>query len=152
MARQMMMVNLVALQDFRRIAVPVVHAAAEAVAPLLAAGATAWVFTGLSTARPEDFVFTLLNTVIPPARVQIDLYFAEKAKAVRYIQTEIGGSCFKEINIVGEEVDGDAKSFNAASLKVKGIPENEPFAVRFTSDTPIIVSHRDHAPVYHSAF
>lgn len=27
--------------------------------------------TGLSTARPEDFVFTLLNTVIPPAHVQI---------------------------------------------------------------------------------
>ena len=29
-------------------------------------GANTWVFTGLSTARPEDFVFTLLNTVIPP--------------------------------------------------------------------------------------
>ncbi|MBE5770843.1 MAG: hypothetical protein E7336_05690 [Clostridiales bacterium] len=116
------------------------------------AGANTWVFTGLSTARPEDFVFTLLNTVIPPAHVQIDLYFEQKARAVRYIQTEIGGSCFKTLNIVGEEVDGDAMSFNAASLKVKGVPENQPFAVRFTSETPIIVSHPDHAPAYHSAF
>ena len=116
-----------------------------------AAGARSWVFTGLSTARQEDFIFTLLNPVIPPAQVQIDLYFEENSRAVRYIQTEIKGGCFKKINIVGKEVDGDARIYNASSLKVRGIPENQPFAVRFYSDTPIIVSHQDHAPAYHSA-
>jgi len=117
-----------------------------------AAGARSWVFTGLSTAREEDFIFTILNTVIPPARVSINLYFEEKALAVRFIQTEIGGSCLKTLNIVGDEVDGCIYPHSINSLKVKGVPQNQPFAVRFISDTPIIVSHRDHAPAYHSAF
>ena len=30
------------------------------------------------------------------------------------------------------------------------IPENTYFTVRFISNLPIVVSHRDHAPAYHS--
>ena len=116
------------------------------------AGARTWFFTGLSTANPDDFVFTLLNTVIPEASVRIDLYFELKADAVRDIRTKVSGSCFKRINIVGDDVEGDQPPFSGVSLQVRGYPENQPFAVRFISDIPIVVSHPNHAPAYHSSF
>ena len=115
-------------------------------------GARTWFFTGLSTGNPDDFVFTLLNTVIPAANVRIDLYFEEKALAIRDIRTQINGSLFKQLNIIGEDVDGNAEPFSSVSLKNRGIPENQPFAVRFISDIPIVVSHKNHAPAYHSSF
>ena len=31
-----------------------------------------------------------------------------------------------------------------------GFPENTPFAVRFRSEVPVVISHRDHAPAYRS--
>ena len=115
------------------------------------AGARTWFFTGLSTANPDDFVFTLLNTVIPEASVRIDLYFELKANAVRDIRTKVSGSCFKQINIAGDDVVGDQPPFSAVSLQVRGYPENQPFAVRFISDIPIVVSHPNHAPAYYSS-
>ena len=36
-------------------------------------------------------------------------------------------------------------------LEQLGIPENATFTVRFLSDLPIVVSHPNHAPVYHSS-
>lgn len=114
------------------------------------AGARVWFFTGLSTANPEDYVFTLLNTVIPTASVRIDLYFEEKARAVRDVRTEVTGSCFRQINLLSDDVDGNYPSFSTVTLQRRGFPENQPFAVRFLSDIPIVVSHKKHAAAYHS--
>ncbi len=113
-------------------------------------GARTWVYTGLSTAREEDFIFTLLNMSILPATVDIELYFEDKARTVTSIRAEVGRTSLREICITGEDVDGDALYYNPNSLKCKGVPENRPFAVRFISDKPIVVSHKHHAASYHS--
>ena len=49
-----------------------------------------------------------------------------------------------------DEIDSEWKYFNPASLKKRGIPENEPFAVRFMSDVPIVISSKDHKADYFS--
>lgn len=114
------------------------------------AGARVWFFTGLSTADPEDYVFTLLNTVIPTASVRIDLYFEEKARAIRNVRTEVTASCFRQINLLSDDVDGNYPSFSTVTLQQRGFPENKPFAVRFLSDVPIVVWHAKHAAAYHA--
>ena len=48
------------------------------------------------------------------------------------------------------DVDGDALFFNWMSLKLRGIPENALFSVRFMSDIPVVISHKSHAAAYHS--
>ena len=45
----------------------------------------------------------------------------------------------------------DALYFNWLSLKAQCTPENAPFAVRFMSDVPVVVSHPDHPASYHAA-
>ena len=114
-------------------------------------GARTWIFTGLSTGREEDLVFSVLNTTVLPIEVSIELYFDDKAKVVKFIKAQIGGSSFKTFNIVGDEVDGNARYFSRSLLSQKGIPENVPFAVRFMCDTPMVVSHKDHQPTYRSS-
>jgi len=114
-----------------------------------ASGARSWVFTGLRAENPEDFRFTVLNMVIPPAGIQIDLFFEEKKKAVRYIKTVVEGGFMKKINILSEDVDDDALMYNIASLRKRGVPENGEFAVRFLSDVPVVVFHEKHRETYH---
>jgi len=114
------------------------------------AGARVWFFAGLSTANPEDYVFTLLNTVIPTASVRIDLYFEEKARAIRDVRTEVTGSRFRQINLLSDDVADSHPSYSLVTLQHLGFPENQPFAVRFLSDVPIVVWHAKHNAVYHS--
>lgn len=114
-------------------------------------GATTWFFSELSSANEEDFVFTLINSTQGTATLSIDLLFEDRTRGIRYIKTEVGGSCIRRVNIVGKDVDGDAVYFNWLSLKALGVPENALFAVRFMSDKPIVVSHKTHAPAYHSS-
>lgn len=114
------------------------------------AGARAWVFTGLSTGRPEDLEFTLLNMAVPAANIIIETYFEESKLSVREIRAVAPGMCIKQLNIFGDEVDGNTPASSTVTIKNRGIPENKPFAVRFLSDNPIVVSHREHSPVYHS--
>lgn len=114
-------------------------------------GATTWFFSELCTANEEDFVFTLVNATTKPATVWIDLLFESNRQGIRYIKTEVGGNRIRRVNIVGKDVDGDAVYFNWLSLKALGVPENVPFAVRFMSTAPIVVSHKTHAPAYHSS-
>ena len=38
-----------------------------------------------------------------------------------------------------------------AFLQEQGIPENTSFSVRFLSDLPLVISHKDHAPAYRSS-
>ncbi len=115
------------------------------------AGASTWIFSELSTDRPEDFEFTLLNTTHVNTRVDIELYFESKSQMVKHIKVDLSSASFRRINIVGDEVDGDAVPYSKWSLKVRGIPENAPFAVRFMSGIPIVVSHKNHKETYRSS-
>ena len=67
---------------------------------------------------------------------------------MRYIKYQLSKNSLKRLNIVGEEVDGDAVYFNWLSRKGQGIPENARFAVRFMSDKPIVVTHEKHKAAY----
>ena len=66
------------------------------------------------------------------------------------IRAEVAGYCVKELSVIGDEVNGDWEWLDRSSLKVKGIPEGSRFAVRFCSEKPIVVTHKDHAASYHS--
>ena len=100
--------------------------------------------------RPEDFIFTILNTTVRPAEVFIDLFFEERPQKIRNIRAEVTGWTLKELSIIGDEVDPEWEWLKGDSLKTKGIPENSLFAVRFTSVKPIVVTHKTHAASYHS--
>ena len=111
-------------------------------------GSCVWVYSDLSTACEKDFEFTVLNMTNYSSNVSIDLCFEDKSKEVRYIRYEAKANSLKKISIIGEDVDGDTVYFNWLSLKEQGIPENARFAVRFTSDLPIVVSHEKHKAAY----
>lgn len=115
------------------------------------AGACAWVYSDLCTAEPQDFQFTLLNMCNTRATVWIELFFESSAQRVRSIKAEIAPESLKRINIVGEDVDGDALHFTWLTLMEQGVPENALFAVRFLCDVPIVVSHKTHEPSYRSS-
>ena len=57
-------------------------------------GARSWIFTGLSTGREEDLVFTVLNTMVLPAQINIELFFEDKKQVVKFIKAKVGGSSF----------------------------------------------------------
>ena len=113
-------------------------------------GARTWIFSGLSTAEPQDFVFTLLNTTNFDASVWIELYFERRAQTVQGIRAVVPSMSVKPLCITGDEVDRDAVYFNWLSLAKNGIPENVPFAVRFRSDRPIVITHKTHRAAYHT--
>ena len=115
-------------------------------------GATAWIYTELFTARQEDFHFTLLNTTHATATVWIELFFEHDKQRVRGIKATVPAGSLKTLCIVGNEVEPDvAPYFNWLSLTKQGIPENAPFAARFISDVPIVVSHKEHTASYRSS-
>ena len=111
-------------------------------------GANTWVFTELNTARESDLVFTLMNMTHATADVTVELYFESSKQMVRSIKATAAPLVIKKLNIVGDEVDGDYEYFDWLSLKKRGVPENAPFAVRFISDVPIVISHPDHTAAY----
>jgi hypothetical protein len=111
-------------------------------------GANTWVFAELNTDRESDFVFTLVNMTHQAADVTIELYFDDSWRMVRAIKATAAPLVVKKLNIVGDEVDGDYEYFDWLSLKKRGVPENVPFAVRFLSNVPIIISHPNHRAVY----
>ena len=80
----------------------------------------------------------------------IELFFEESFQKIRYIRTAVEAGAIRRVNIVGKEVNSEWVYFNWLSLKAQGIPENAPFAVRFMSEIPIVVSHRDHTAAYRS--
>lgn len=112
-------------------------------------GAHSWYFTGLNTSNKDDFTFTFLNPIGQNANVEINIYFngskdIERIKAV--IPCSLNDICITD----QEKVDGDWLYHNPNSLSKIEIPENTTFAVRFISDIPIVVSHKDHSAAYHS--
>ena len=115
-------------------------------------GSTSWIFSGLNTSNEEDLTFTFLNTTKLAATIDIELFFEDKTKAVKFIKATAPQLSTKTISIIGDEIDGDALYINFNSLKSLGIPENADFAVRFNSDIPIVVSHAKHQPSYISRY
>lgn len=113
------------------------------------AGATTWIYTGLNTGNEEDLEFQFINTTHMPTMVNIELFFEEKDRNVRHIKVQIPALSYKNICVVGSEVDGDYMYRNSMSLKKRGIPDDAEFAIRFMSDIPIIVAHRKRAATYH---
>lgn len=113
-------------------------------------GARTWIFTELSTSRKEDFVFTILNTTIRPANVFAELFFEDHHRDIKFIKIEVKGVRQRKVCIIGDEVDSESLYFNWLSLKKQGIPENADFSIRFVSDVPVVISHKDHAATYHS--
>ena len=114
------------------------------------AGAKCWIFQNLSTAQKSDFEFCLLNTTHSAIKVCMELFFENSANTVRYIYYTVPPLTLKPLNIIGEEVEADSVFFNWMSLKERGIPENAEFAVRFLSDIPIVVTHKNHKESYRS--
>ena len=47
-----------------------------------------------------------------------------------------------------EQVETETEYFNPNSLETVGVPENAPFGVRFISDSPLVISHKDHPAAY----
>ena len=78
------------------------------------------------------------------------MYFERRAQTVQGIRAVVPSMSVRQCNITGDEVDRDAVYFNWLSLAKNGIPENVPFAVRFRSDRPIVVTHKTHRAAYHT--
>jgi len=116
------------------------------------AGARTWVFTGLSTAVPEDFEFTVLNMSVLPANLEMEMYFEQKWPVVRKIRVTIPGCAYRKLSVINEnDVDTDAEYFNWETLKTNGVPENSGFAIRFISDIPVVISHKNHREAYRTS-
>lgn len=115
------------------------------------AGARTWVFSELSTGNQADFWFSVLNTTYLPARITAELYFEDMEKKI--LRATFSGPrlgvyrlhCLLPIQDTLTEAD------IPAFLNDHGIPENTNFAVRFLSDIPVVISHRDHTPSYRSS-
>ncbi len=114
------------------------------------AGARTWVFTDLNTGRREDFFFSVLNTTFIDAQLDVDLFFEDMQKKIVHIENRgLRRGVFRLNCLLAP--DADQTEFDQPDfLERMGVPENTYFAVRFVSDKPVVISHRDHAPAYHS--
>lgn len=114
------------------------------------AGARTWVFTDLNTGRKEDFVFSVLNITYYNAEITVDLYFEDLQKKIIRVNNQGLRLGVFRLNCLLRP-DEDQSLFEAPDfLESMGIPENTNFAVRFTSNLPVVISHREHKPAYHS--
>lgn len=105
-------------------------------------------FSNLNTGIESDLEFTFLNTTHRIAKVWIELYFEDSNKNIRYLTTHINPCSIKTLNITGDETDDNDVWFNWMSVKDRGISQNSPFAVRFLSDLPVVVSNKNHKESY----
>ena len=115
---------------------------------LAKSGATTWYFTGLNYENEEDVTFDILKTAgWVNASVGIQLIFFDKQKNLNMrISLKRGNH---RINLADKEsgiFDGNWESWN--SLKTKGLEENGEFAVKFTSNIPIVISNKKHTAAY----
>lgn len=113
---------------------------------LKSCGSKTWVFSELNTGNSEDMVFTFLNTTHAKAKVWIELYFEDTNKNIRYLTAYINPCCIQKVDIT--QADDNDVWFNWMSVKDRGISENSPFAVRFLSSLPIVVSNKNHKGSY----
>ena len=114
-------------------------------------GARTWIFSDLNTSRKEDFFFSVFNGTYYNAQLQVELFFENMQKKIIKIQNQGLRLGVFRLNCLLHPED-DQEKFDAPDfLAQMGIPENTYFTVRFISNLPIVVSHRDHTPAYHSS-
>ena len=114
-------------------------------------GSHTWVFSELNTANPDDLGFTILNmTQNTAAVVLIELFFTDKTQKIRNIRVEVEGSTLKQIRLDDEELDSEWCYHNPQSLKNKGIVPNSPFAARFMSNVPVVITNKNRKADYYS--
>ena len=114
-------------------------------------GANMWAFADLDTGRKEDFEFSILNTTYMPAKVSVELYFADRKDVVHDIRFTAQPLSFRKVCIVDKnDVNINPRVLDRDTLEKKGYPKDVPFAVRFMCDVPLVISHKDHTPVYHT--
>lgn len=116
------------------------------------AGARTWIFTELNTDRPEDFEFTILNTTHANAEVLVELFFEDGASKIRFIKATVTPTRLRKLCIIdGEDVERDVAYYNPWSIEKNDIPKGASFAVRFMSNVPVVISHKDHKDAYHTS-
>ena len=97
-------------------------------------GARTWIFTGLNTAKKEDFIFSVLNTTYLPAEIAVELFFEDGKHAPIYSKHKVR-----------------ARGIYSLTCAVDGIPENAGFGVRLISSLPVVITHKEHKESYHSS-
>jgi hypothetical protein len=114
-------------------------------------GARVWVYMELYTGKPEDFMFSVLNTTFLNADVAVELYFENmQRKIVRFKVAGARRGVFRINCAIGAD-DTETVALTPAYLESKGIPANTNFAVRFTSNIPVVISNRYHTAAYQSS-
>lgn len=113
-------------------------------------GARTWIFSDLNTSRKEDFFFSVFNGNFYKAELQVELYFENMQKKKVVIKSECPRLGVFRLNCLLHPEDDQARFDEPDFLEQLAIPENTYFTVRFISNLPIVVSHRDHSPAYRS--
>ena len=114
-------------------------------------GAHCWYFTGLNSANKDDFVFSFINLAVQDAEMEINIYFKD-SNDIERIKASVPTSLSELCIIDKEKVDGNWPYFNPNSLNKIEIPESTEFAVRFISDIPLVIFHKDHKDTYHTSY
>ena len=116
------------------------------------AGARTWVFTQLNTANAEDFVFTVLNGTHANAEILIELFFEDGVRTIRFIKATVLPLRCRQLCITdANDVERDVAYYNPWSIDKNEIPQAAPFAVRFMSNVPVVISHKNHRDSYHTS-
>ena len=114
-------------------------------------GARTWVFTDLNTGNKADFVFSVLNMTYLNADICVELYFENMQKKIIRVDNKGLRLGVFRLNCLLTP-DEDQAQFDAPDfLQSRDIPENTFFAVRFISNIPVVISHRNHTPAYRSS-
>ena len=116
------------------------------------AGARTWVFTNLFTDRAEDFSFSLLNLTYVPQKVKIDLLFEDRDFTVEGIVCEANPFSITALDLQNASLMIENEFFGNPAFDQKKIPKSSLFAIRFTCNEPIIISHKEHKETYHSVY
>jgi hypothetical protein len=113
-------------------------------------GARTWIFNDLNTSRKEDFIFSVFNGTYYNAQLQVELFFENMQKKKVTIQNQCLRLGVFRLNCLLHPEEDPSRFDEPDFLEKLDIPENTYFTVRFVSNLPIVVSHRDHAPAYRS--
>ena len=108
-------------------------------------GSYSWTFMDITN---KECDFEILNINAVPANVEIDLYFTDAKKNVRFIRYTAKNGLNK-LNILSpDDVENDVPYYNPWSLAKNPVKDGESFTARFRSDLPIIVKGKNKADFY----